>query len=342
MVMALGVGAWTAGVFHLFTHAFFKACLFLCAGSVSHACHHTFDMREMGGLHKHMKTTHICFVVSGFALAGIFPFAGFFSKDEILVGAYQGQGGNPYYAMLGMGLVTAFMTAAYMGRAYWLTFRGEYRGHGHPHESPRAMTVPLVILAVLSAAVGFLNFPIGPSNIAHRFEHYVQPTFLFPPDLVVAKFNPVIAGVSIALALLGGAIGMLYYARGEALKGLTSRNAAAAVGYRVLENRFGLDWAYDNLGLWIRGPLGMAMYWFNQTIIDGIVNGVGWVSRAVGRLTYRYVDQDVVDRIVNGSGTVSEGGGQFLRRLQSGKVQEYAALLFGGAVVLALIFFFTI
>ena len=139
MVMALGVGAWTAAIFHLFTHAFFKALLFLGSGSVSHAVH-SFDMKkDMGGLRKYMPTTYGTFMIGSVALAGIFPLAGFWSKDEILLGA----GENGYEFFMVVGLIGAFMTAAYMTRCVYLTFFGEYRGHGHPHESPPAITVPL-------------------------------------------------------------------------------------------------------------------------------------------------------------------------------------------------------
>jgi NADH-quinone oxidoreductase subunit L len=155
MVTALGAGAWTAGVFHLFTHAFFKACLFLGAGSLSHACHHTFDMREMGGLRTKMRTTHWTFGIASLALAGVPPLAGFWSKDEILNGARA----SDYQAFMILGIIAAFMTAAYMGRAYYMVFWGEYRGHGEPHESPRVMTLPMTVLAVLAVGVGIINAP---------------------------------------------------------------------------------------------------------------------------------------------------------------------------------------
>ena len=343
MVMALGVGAWTAGVFHLFTHAMFKACLFLCAGSVSHACHHTFDMREMGGLKDKMKITHWCFILSGLALAGIFPFAGFFSKDEILVGAYEGQQGA-YTLMLVMGFATAFMTACYMGRAYYLTFRGEYRGHAHPHESPKLITVPLMILAALSVIVGFFNWPgtkpFG-EGFAHRFEHYVQPSFLFPP-VDVASFNPYIAAASLVLAIVGGVIGIGYFAKDRPLAGLTERVAPARWGYELLANKFYLDRAYDSLGLLMRGPIAAAMYWVNMNIIDKVVVGAGAVARFAGGFVYRFIDQGVVDTIVNGSGAASESSGQFLRRSQTGKVQQYASLLFGGVVAFVIVLLITV
>ena len=152
MVMALGAGAWTAAVFHLFTHAFFKALLFLGAGSVSHSgAHHSFDMKnDMGGLRKYMPITFWTFMIGTLALAGIFPFAGFWSKDEILVTA----GRSDYDVFLVVGLVGALLTAAYMTRCVYLTFFGEYRGHGQPHESERAITVPLIILSVFSILAG--------------------------------------------------------------------------------------------------------------------------------------------------------------------------------------------
>src|SRR5918996_3165604 len=155
MVMGLGVGAWVAAVFHLFTHAFFKALLFLGAGSVSHSgAHHSFDMKsDMGGLRKHMPITFWTFIIGSLALAGIFPFAGFWSKDEILVNAGQ----TGFDAYLYVGLLGAVLTAAYMTRCVYLTFFGEYRGHGHPHESPPMITVPLIVLAVLSVGAGFIN-----------------------------------------------------------------------------------------------------------------------------------------------------------------------------------------
>ncbi|MCX7620944.1 MAG: NADH-quinone oxidoreductase subunit L [Acidimicrobiales bacterium] len=347
MVMALGVGAWTAGVFHLFTHAMFKACLFLGAGSVSHACHHTFDMREMGGLKKYMPVTHATFLVSTLALAGIFPFAGFWSKDEILAGSLHGPSGgeNAYYLMLVMGLITAFLTAAYMGRAYYLTFLGEYRGHGHPHESPKVMTVPLVILGFMGAVIGFVNFPghIGPitipENLAHRFEHYVQPTFAFP-SIEVAPFTLWLAGLSLVLAVGGLVIGIGYYLKGRPLAGLTERNPLARAGYQFLVNKYYLDWLYEDvIADSTKGAIARAMYWVNQNIIDAIVNLFGAGALAIGRGLYRYVDQGVVDGLVNGSGMVSEESGQFLRRIQTGKVQQYAALLFGSAVALVFVLF---
>jgi NADH-quinone oxidoreductase subunit L len=151
-------GAWTAAMFHLFTHAFFKACLFLGAGSLSHACHHSFNMvDDMGGLRKIMPRTFATYLVGTLALAGIFPLSGFWSKDEILTGtgSFPGSDGanGSYHVMMVMLLIAAFCTAAYMTRTIWYAFFGEFRGHGHPHESGPRITVPLIILATLGAVV---------------------------------------------------------------------------------------------------------------------------------------------------------------------------------------------
>ncbi|MCE2532059.1 MAG: NADH-quinone oxidoreductase subunit L [Acidimicrobiia bacterium] len=190
MVMALGVGAWTAAIFHLFTHAFFKACLFLGSGSVSHAVH-SFDMKkDMGGLRKHMPHTYRTFLIASLALAGLPPLAGFWSKDEILAGTggwgvFGGTGGNgAYTAMLVMGMLTAALTAAYMTRCVYLTFFGRYRGHGHPHESGRRITVPLWILAGRTCPRASRSCPrAGPSSSATTSSRC-------PPSTSISRRSP--------------------------------------------------------------------------------------------------------------------------------------------------------
>ena len=339
MVMALGVGAWTAGIFHLFTHAMFKACLFLGAGSVSHAAHHTFDMRKMGGLRKYMPSTFWTFIIGSLALAGIPPLAGFWSKDEILAGALQGQT-KAYPIMLVFGLMTALMTAAYMTRAVWMTFFGEYRGEGTPHESPKVMTIPLWILAGMAVVAGFLNLPdaLAPDGIALRFEHYVEPTFAFSA-IEHPEFSYGLAFVSILLAVTGIGLAWLYYAKDRGPHGLTERSALAAWGYMVLVNKYYIDWLYEKvIRDGVKGPIAKGANWFNQKVLDGAVNGTATGSKVTGRWLYRYIDQGGVDRLVNASGAGAEGSGQFLRRMQTGRVQQYAALLFAGAAVLAGIF----
>ena len=345
MVMALGVGAWTAAIFHLFTHAFFKACLFLGAGSVSHACHHTFDMRKMGGLRKHMPTTFWTFTLATLALIGIFPFAGFWSKDEILAGASQGQE-QAYTFMLILGVVGAFCTAAYMTRAWWKTFFGEYRGHGTPHESPKVMTVPLIVLAVAACFFGLLNFPDTdffllswwPNDLTLRFEHYVEPTFAFPTEFEHPEFSWWVALSSTVIGVIGVGLAYQFFALGKGpFRGLSKRQPFAWA-YKALENKYWLDVLYtDKIAGGTKGPVAKGANWLNQHVIDKVVNVVGASAARAGNLTYKYVDQGVVDTVVNASGAASEESGQLLRKVQTGKVQQYAALLFGGALIFAFV-----
>ncbi|MDQ3569585.1 MAG: NADH-quinone oxidoreductase subunit L [Actinomycetota bacterium] len=335
MVMALGVGAWTAGVFHLTTHAFFKGLLFLGAGSVSHAVH-SFDMKkDMGGLRQHMPVTYRTFVIGSLALAGVPPLAGFWSKDEILLGASA----NGYPIFLVIGLVGAALTAAYMTRCVYLTFFGEYRGHGHPHESRPAITVPLVVLAALSVGAGFLNVPGG-----EWFAEWTQNQTVLSAGVAHHSFSMGIAVLGTAVGLAGIAAGYAYFWRNLGPRRLTQRSAAARVGYRVLEEKYGLDRLYtDVVVAGIKGPIARAAYWFNQRVIDGIVNGVGIAARGLARFVYDVLDQKLVDGIVNGAGASAEGGGKVLRVMQTGRVQQYALFLFAAVVMMggALVLFTT-
>ncbi len=343
MVMALGVGAWTAAIFHLFTHAMFKACLFLGSGSISHAVH-SFDMKaDMGGLRRYMPQTFKTFVIASLALAGIFPLAGFWSKDEILAGA--GQLGDGYTLMVVMGSVGALMTAAYMTRAIYLTFFGEYRGHGHPHESGPRITVPLWILAGLAVVVGFTNVPDSgvlawvPEGLALRFGHFVEPTAAYFPDIDHPEFAIGTALISTLLAVGGIALAGGFYFRNLGPHGLTGRSRAARAGYLFLENKYYLDHLYTRIIVGgVKGPVARATDWFNQKGIDGFVNGVGWASTRSGRWIYKYIDQGIVDTVVNGSGTTAGSSGGILRRTQTGKVQQYGAYLFTAAALLAAVF----
>jgi len=368
MVLALGMGAYTAGMFHLFTHAFFKACLFLGAGSVSHACHHSFDMKaDMGGLRKYMPTTFWTFMIGSAALAGLPPLAGFWSKDEILTGAgvWPNTGGNGDYAIPFMfGLATAAMTAAYMTRTIWLTFFGEYRGHEEPHESGPRITTPLIILAGMAVTVGFLNMPSGfvkflrlPEGWAHKFEDWVEPagvaSFVSKEqnNFTHAKPSLTLAIFATLLAVSAGWIVLKYYQRlyakdpmaTEYTDGLASRMAPLATGHKILEEKYYLDHLYtDGIAATTKGAFARATYWFNQNVLDGIVNTVGKLSVAVGRFVYRFIDQGLVDGTVNASGRTASGSGQFLRRSQSGQIRQYATVMFGAAVLFAAIFIFAV
>jgi NADH-quinone oxidoreductase subunit L len=246
-----------------------------------------------------------------------------------------------------MGLIGALLTAAYMTRTIIKTFHGEYQGEGTPHESPRIMTWPLWILSSGAILFGFLNLPKafqvdGAVEYATRFEHYVEPTFAFP-TIDHPSFNWILALSSLAVAGLGILIALQYYARESSpLKGL-SRRQPFAFGYYALENKYGLDVLYtDYIVGGVKGPIARASNWVNQNVLDSIVNGVGVVTRAVAGFVYRDVDQRVVDGVVVGSGFASEESGELLRHIQTGKVQQYAAILFAAAAILAGIFVFIV
>jgi NADH-quinone oxidoreductase subunit L len=341
MVMALGVGAWTAALFHLFTHAFFKACLFLGSGSVSHAVH-SFDMREMGGLRKWMPQTYRTFLIATAALIGIFPFAGFWSKDEILAGASQLGGAGNYRVFMVVGILGALMTAAYMTRCVYLTFFGEFRGHAQPHESGPRIVVPLWILATLGVFAGLVNLPsaLAPDGVELRFEHYYEPVGAYFPSIVPEFAHPEfswgIAIVSTLIGLIGVGIGVGWYTGRIALRGITERNALAHAGYTTLVNKYYFDHLYtDVIAAGTKGPVARGVNWVNQNVIDGVVNGAGRLATATGRWVYTHVDQQVVDGAVNGSASAAQSGGQVFRQLTSGKVQQYGALLFGAAALFA-------
>ena len=359
MVMALGVGAWTAALFHLFTHAFFKACLFLGSGSAAHAVH-SFDMKsDMGGLRKHMPHTYRTFVIGSIALAGLPPLAGFWSKDEILVGTggwglFGGTGGNGAYTfMLVMGVTTAALTAAYMTRCIYLTFFGEFRGHGTPHESGPRIVVPLWILAGLAIVAGLLNlpkgFPLVPGSLQERFGHFVEPVAAYFPSISHGTPSWSLAIASTLVVLSGIAVAGWYYfvkveaaskAAGESLTelpdGLTSRYPLAKMGHTFLVQKYYLDHLYtDIIAGGTKGPVAAAAYKVDQDVIDGVVNAAGENAVKAGNLVYHRFDQLVVDGIVNSSGRASSGAGGELRKIQTGKVQDYAAILFAAATVLA-------
>jgi len=350
MVMALGIGAWTAAFFHLFTHAFFKACLFLGSGSVSHAVH-SFDMRkDMGGLRKWMPHTFWTFMIATAALIGIFPLAGFWSKDEILAGASQLGGNGNYVAFMVVGITGAMMTAAYMTRCVYLTFFGEFRGHGHPHESGPRIVVPLWILAGLAVVAGLANIPrlaLWPDSFELRFEHFYEPKgAYFPsvlPSFAAPEFSPGIALASTLIGLFGIGLAYMWFWRGAGPQHVTERSRVAHAGYTLLVNKYYFDRLYvDVIAGGVKGPVARASNWINQNVIDGVVNGAGRLSLVAGRFVYDRIDQGVVDSVVDGSGFAAEGGGQLLRRLTSGKVQQYGALLFGATAIFAGVLIFVV
>ncbi len=318
--MSMGPAGRTAGFFHLFTHAFFKALLFLGAGSVIHSAHSN-NMSEMGGLRKNMPVTFWTFAIGAAALAGVFPLAGFWSKDELLTVAQEN--GHPVLFVVLLG--TALLTAFYMTRAVWMTFFGEYRGQGHPHESPVSMTGPLVALAAASAGVGFLGAP----QLGAVFGKWV-----FYQEAEKAVFVPWVALASTAAALFGILAGYSLYKRYREPDPL---RAYAGAVYGVLENKYYMDDFYMR---WIirpiQYPVAVAVNWSNQRILDGAVNGVAVVTRASAWVVNLF-DQRVVDGAVNEAAEITGETGGVLRALQTGNVQWYAALLFIGVVVAAVL-----
>ncbi len=311
MFLGLGVGAYTGAVFHVMTHAFFKALLFLGAGSVIHAMHHEQDIRKMGGLKKHMPITHITFFLACLAIAGIPPFSGFFSKDEILMAAYSA---NPLYYYIGLG--GALMTAFYMFRLYSLTFLGSFRGtheqEHHLHESPSPMTIPLIVLAVLSVVGGFVGIPEVFMADAHSLEHFLSPIFAESTKLAHAHHlthsqEYIMMGISTALI-----IGVILFAVTKFKKAARVNDENTGVA-KVLENKWYVDELYDAI---IVKPLHLLSVFFKnileKNIIDGVVNGVG---KLVGY------------------------GSRQLRLLQSGQVGNYILVMIMMMVIFVLIWF---
>jgi NADH-quinone oxidoreductase subunit L len=262
MFLACGTGAFAFGIYHLMTHAFFKALLFLGAGSVIHALSGEQDLQNMGGLRHHTKITFLTLLAAALAISG-FPFtSGFFSKDAILVAAY-----HKHPALFWIGVITAGMTAFYVFRSIFLAFFGDYRGHHHPHESPLVMTVPLMILAVLSLAGGFIPIP-----------HFLEP--MFPH--IEEGHDAWLAYVATGAGLAGIVLAYLFYVARPALADSMGRTFGTA--YRWLYNKYFVDEAYDAMVIEpvVQGSRSVLWRGFDVRLIDGIVNAIGYRSRNVG------------------------------------------------------------
>jgi NADH-quinone oxidoreductase subunit L len=335
MMAALGVGAYTAGVFHLFTHAFFKALLFLGAGSLIHAVHSN-NMSDMGGLRKHMPHTFRTFIIGSLGLAGIFPLAGFFSKDEIIGSALRAANEETQitaWIVLITALVVAFLTALYMTRACVKTFWGEYRGHGQPHESPGSMVTPLWILALATCTVGLLGLPvIGPFQDWITVPGEAHHGFSTVYNIVLPLASLAIAGAAI---WFGYRLFHLGHPRYDMLGG------PFAWAYAFVQSKYYLDDIYmGGVVRPIQYPISRAAYWTNQHILDGIVNGIARGTLVTSRHTYDTIDQRGVDFMVNGAAGITGWSGGILRYIQSGNVQRYAAVLFGAVAVFVALFAF--
>jgi NADH-quinone oxidoreductase subunit L len=321
--LAIGEHGFTAGLFHMFTHAAFKALLFLAAGSIIHAVHSN-NMSEMGGLRRSMPVTFVLFLIGTAALMGVPPFAGFWSKDEIIAVAFRD--GN--WLVFASAAVTAALTAFYMTRAVLLTFFGEYRGHGHPHESPAWMLVPMAVLAVPSAIVGFVGAPefLGFNGAFGDWVFFHEPE----PEIFSVPF----ALFSIALVLIGAGLAYVLYSTYRERDPLRSLGPA----YAALERRLYIDDAYmRGIVRPVQYAVSAAVAWADRTIIDGVVNGAALATRALS-LVVNLFDRDVIDGAANAVGETTGDAGGLLRYLQSGNVQRYMVFLFVGIIALTVIF----
>src|SRR5258708_5589960 len=362
MFLALGVGAFAAGVFHVFTHAFFKALLFLGSGCVIHALSGEQDLRNMGGLRRRIPTTYWTMFIATLAIAGIFPFAGFFSKDEILWQTWTKEA-DAYRILWLIGYGTALMTAFYMFRLMYLAFyspsRISHEVEHHVHESPKSMTVPLVILAICSIGAGWLSWPHSLGGSAH-FETFVEP--VFAREAVVLqeegksaqvaagekeadhtdKWEYILMFLSLAAAGVGWGMARRSYmnAGANAERNYIEPIAAKAPPlYSVLYNKWFADEAYDyvftgrrKIGEIRLGAVGAgeAASWFDARIIDGAVNDVGWVTRAVATLS-KWWDKWIIDGLgVNAPAILARLISYPARLFEWGLVQWYALVMVAG------------
>ncbi|MTV24369.1 NADH-quinone oxidoreductase subunit L [Nitriliruptoraceae bacterium ZYF776] len=379
MVAAIGVGGYTASIFHLFTHGFFKALLFLGAGSLIHAVHSN-SMLDMGGMRKAMPVTFWTFIIGSLALAGFPMTAGFFSKDEILIAGdlWAGQGMATGALVYWVGLAAAFVTTFYMARVCFLVFAGENRSHHPPHESGRQMTAPLVVLAVLSIASGYLLSPFSPES--PNFETWTATVFVedatypFLDDgdhgedeahtaMAVTGTGVLAAGgdtlaaddggpfkvlhgvptfhldlLAIVLAIFAVAVGLAYRFYG---RGVPERDPTMNMGpvTTALENKYGFDaFGYRFVVVPVRDTLSRWATWTSNTVIDGAVAGAGRATKHAAMATYRVLDQRVIDGGVNGAAFSAAWWSDRLKRIQSGDVQRYAGALVAGVIVLVLVF----
>lgn len=311
MFLALGVMAYSTSFFHVLTHAFFKALLFLGAGSVIHAMSGEQDMRQMGGLRKALPITFITMLIGTLAISGIPPFAGFFSKDEILAHVWEHN-----KIMWGFGLLASFMTSFYMFRLMFLTFFGNFRGteeqRHHLHESPKSMTIPLIILAILSTIGGFMGLPpVFSEN--HSLANFLAPLFAASQQLNPDAFGHhmdhateyMLMGVSVVVALIAALIAYVIY--------VSKKTVPAAEGtetglHKVVYHKYYIDELYDTI----------------------IVKPVMGLSSGL----YRFVEKGIIDPVVNGFGRVTMGGGRGLRVLQSGAIGSYLLTMVLGIILI--------
>jgi NADH-quinone oxidoreductase subunit L len=331
MFIGLGVGAFSAGIFHLMTHAFFKSLLFLAAGSVIHALSGEQDMRRMGGLRAKLPRTYLAFMAGALAIAGVPGLSGFFSKDEILAAAFS----SGHLLVWALGLAGAGMTAFYIFRLIFMTFYGRERfeegAREHLHESPRVMIIPLLLLAALSAGGGYVGLPriLGGRNWLARFLESSTGT-------AEAALAP---GTELLLMLLSAGIGIagiwaayVVYVRKDGLPARRFADRFRAL-YRLVSHKYFVDEIYN--GAVVRGvlALGRLAAWLDARVIDGLVDGAAWLVRRLSSASVTF-DEGVVDGAVNGIGTVHRFLSRKLARVQTGYVYNYALSIVIGLILL--------
>jgi NADH-quinone oxidoreductase subunit L len=382
MFLGAGVGAFIGAIFHVFTHAFFKALLFLGSGSVIHGMHHEQEMPRMGGLKKYLPTTYKTMLMGWLAICGIIPFAGFFSKDEILWKTFSTSVFGGGWILWAVGFITAGITAFYMTRLMGLTFWGEERfrkshGEGHdahgehhgpvePHESPRSMTLPLIVLAVGSVVVGWVGIPhalTGGANI-NLFERWLEPVIVKVHEAPLTQHavtqaapgaNPAAAPaghseagheatdpkeyllmlLSLAIAAGGIYLGRVFYVKRPDLPKIWADKLRPL--YTLSFNKWYLDWLLDVKGVEAGKAVNNALWSVDATVVDGGVNGAGWMTRFWAKVT-GWWDTWVIDLAVNATGFVTKVGSYVVRTVQTGFWQNYA-LLFAAGLFLILIYY---
>jgi NADH-quinone oxidoreductase subunit L len=366
MFLAMGVAAYAAGIFHLMTHAFFKGLLFLGAGSVIHAMSNKQDMREMGGLRKLVPVTYATFMIATLAIVGIFPFAGFFSKDEILWKTWE----SGHHLLWLAGFIGAGLTAFYMFRLVALTFygtnRADHETRHHIHESPKVMLIPLAILAALSFIGGWIGIPeaLGGNN---AFHHWLAPVFEqgghahgalagmggmagehgaaahAAGEALEGAAGEAAAGhgsgleiafavISVLWVILCGSLGFLLYTKRIDIAGKL-KNVAHGKIHRIIENKYYVDEIYDVVFVKNLMRLIYASRAFDTFVIDGAVNGTGFLTR-IGSFLTGLFDNAFIDGLVNAVAQITRSIGQRLRVIQSGQIQGYLYFLFSLAIVI--------
>jgi NADH-quinone oxidoreductase subunit L len=312
MFLALGAGAFSAGIFHVMTHAFFKALLFLGAGSVIHSMHEQQDIRHYGGLKKYMPITYGTFLVAAVAISGIPPLSGFFSKDEILWYSYANLG----IVFWLIGVITAILTAFYMFRLYFMTFEGKEKfdhHKQHPHESPKVMTVPLIVLGVLSAIGGFIGIPeIFSGEHGNLFHTWLAPVFKSAEiKLMNVGSHTHFEELLLMIISVVAAASAIYYARYVYLKkpSVAEKTASRFKGiYKLLLNKYYLDEAYES------------------SIINPIVKG----SESI---LWKIADNKMIDGTINGLAKVIDNISGIIKKIQNGIAQSYALVMVLGILI---------